>query len=50
MKLLIDMNLSPDWVDELQSYGWYAVSLVSSWSSCRDGSHDHGLGAVSMIT
>jgi predicted nuclease of predicted toxin-antitoxin system len=29
MKRLIDMNLSPDWVDELQFYGWYAVH----WSS-----------------
>ena len=25
MKLLIDMNLSPEWIEELQSYGWQAV-------------------------
>ncbi len=25
MKLLIDMNLSPEWVDELESHGWHAV-------------------------
>ena len=25
VKLLIDMNLSPDWVDFLESHGWPAA-------------------------
>lgn len=29
MKLLIDMNLSPDWVEELEKDGWKAVHWQS---------------------
>lgn len=25
LQILIDMNLSPDWVDELSKHGWAAV-------------------------
>jgi len=25
IQILIDMNLSPDWVDELTNHGWAAV-------------------------
>ena len=33
MKLLVDMNLSPDWVPLLAAYGWSAVH----WSSVGPG-------------
>lgn len=32
MKLLIDMNLSPQWVDVFERHGWYAVH----WSTVGD--------------
>jgi len=65
MKLLIDMNLSPDWVDELQSYGWYAVHwsavgapaatdrTIMDWAREHDYvvfTHDLDFGAVLAVT
>lgn len=32
MKIIVDMNLSPDWVDELMSHGFEAVH----WSHVGD--------------
>ena len=32
MKLLIGMNLSPDWVPLLTSHGWWAVRWSSVYS------------------
>ena len=32
IKILIDMNLSPDWVDELSKFGWASVH----WSTIGD--------------
>jgi predicted nuclease of predicted toxin-antitoxin system len=32
IQILIDMNLSPDWVDELSKHGWAAVH----WSAIGD--------------
>ena len=32
IRILIDMNLSPDWVDELARHGWSAVH----WSTIGD--------------
>jgi predicted nuclease of predicted toxin-antitoxin system len=32
VKILIDMNLSPDWVQVLQGHGWSAVH----WSAVGD--------------
>ena len=32
IRILIDMNLSPDWVDELSQHGWDAVH----WSAIGD--------------
>ncbi len=32
IQIVIDMNLSPDWVEELASYGWAAVH----WSTIGD--------------
>lgn len=32
IQILIDMNLSPDWVDELANHGWAAVH----WSTIGD--------------
>ena len=32
MQILIDMNLSPDWVDELAIHGWHSVH----WSTTGD--------------
>jgi predicted nuclease of predicted toxin-antitoxin system len=32
MKLLIDMNLSPDWVEVFQQQGWQALH----WSTVGD--------------
>ena len=32
MKILVDMNLSPDWVPVLEGYGWSAVH----WSTIGD--------------
>lgn len=32
IQILIDMNLSPDWVDELSNHGWAAVH----WSAIGD--------------
>ncbi len=32
MQILIDMNLSPDWVDELAAHGWPSVH----WSTTGD--------------
>jgi predicted nuclease of predicted toxin-antitoxin system len=34
VKILVDMNLSPDWVSYLQSHGWEAVH----WSTVGDPS------------
>jgi len=35
IKILIDMNLSPDWVQVLQKHGWSAVH----WSSVAITAH-----------
>ena len=32
IQILIDMNLSPDWVDELAAHGWPSVH----WSTTGD--------------
>jgi len=65
MKLLVDMNLSPDWVDELQSYGWHAVHwstvgapaatdrTIMDWARAHDYvvfTHDLDFGAVLAVT
>jgi predicted nuclease of predicted toxin-antitoxin system len=65
MKLLIDMNLSPEWADELQSYGWHAVHwstvgdpaatdrTIMDWArehDCVVFTHDLDFGAVLAVT
>ena len=65
MKLLIDMNLSPEWVKELQSQGWQAVHgstvgapaatdrTIMDWAREHDYvvfTHDLDFGAVLAVT
>jgi len=65
MKFLIDMNLSPDWVEELQSRGWQAVHwstlgaldatdrTIMDWArqhDCVVFTHDLDFGAVLAVT
>jgi predicted nuclease of predicted toxin-antitoxin system len=65
MKLLIDMNLSPAWVKELQSQGWQAVHWSSTGApaamdrTIMDWAREHGyivfthdldFGAVLAVT
>ncbi len=65
MKLLIDMNLSPDWVKELQSRGWQTVHwstigapdatdrTIMDWArehDCVVFTHDLDFGAVLAVT
>ena len=42
LKILIDMNLSPDWVDALRSQGLHA--LVEGWKGRCTGLRDHDMG------
>lgn len=61
MKVLLDMNLSPDWVPELASRGWEAVHWnsvgdpraadheIMSWAAANDHvvfTHDLDFGAL----
>jgi predicted nuclease of predicted toxin-antitoxin system len=65
MRLLIDMNLSPEWVEELQSRGWQAVHwstigapdasdrTIMDWArehDCVVFTHDLDFGAVLAVT
>lgn len=65
MKLLIDMNLSPEWVEELQSRGWQASHwstigapdatdrTIMDWAREHDYAvftHDLDFGAVLAVT
>jgi predicted nuclease of predicted toxin-antitoxin system len=65
MKLLIDMNLSPEWVDEFRSCGWQAVHwslkgaldaadrVIMDWARANDYvvfTHDLDFGAVLAST
>lgn len=65
MKLLIDMNLSPEWVDELRAYGWQAVHwstvgaldatdrVIMDWAREHHYvvfTHDLDFGAVLAVT
>jgi hypothetical protein len=51
VNILVDMNLSPDWVPVLQRHGWSAVhwSLVHGARSEGDRPGDHGLGGRERI-
>ena len=44
LPILIDMNLAPDWVDELAVARLVCRSLLNDWRSQSAGSRDHGLG------
>lgn len=65
MKLVIDMNLSPDWVEVLQRHGWDAVHWstvgnpratdleVMSWAKAAERvvfTHDLDFGAILAAT
>lgn len=65
MKLVIDMNLSPDWVEVLQRSGWDAVHWstvgnpratdpeVTAWAKAADRvifTHDLDFGAILAAT
>ncbi|MDE0232018.1 MAG: DUF5615 family PIN-like protein [bacterium] len=65
MKLLIDMNLSPDWVDFLESRGWPSVhwsrigdhdapdDLIMQWAAEHEYvvfTHDLDFGAILALT
>jgi predicted nuclease of predicted toxin-antitoxin system len=39
MKILIDMNLSPQWVEELDKYGWQARQAIRVVSGARRIGH-----------
>ena len=65
MKLLIDMNLSPDWVEIFEQHGWQAVhwstlgdpratdNVIMDWA-CRNGyvvfTHDLDFGTLLATT
>src|SRR6266540_4043780 len=65
VKLLVDMNLSPDWVPVLQSHGWSAVHWstvgdprapdhdIMDWARANDSvvfTHDLDFGTVLALT
>jgi predicted nuclease of predicted toxin-antitoxin system len=65
MKLLIDMNLSPDWVEELVNSGWEAVhwqaigdpdakdAVIMEWARSNGYivfTHDLDFGALLAVT
>ena len=43
MKVLVDMNLSPRWVDLLTGEGVEAAHLVNPWIRKRVGQSYHGV-------
>ena len=64
-KLLVDMNLSPEWVPVLQKYGWQAVHwslvgdprasdrVIMDWAAARDYvvfTHDLDFGTMLALS
>jgi hypothetical protein len=45
LQLLVDMNLSPEWIGELAKHGWTAVHWSAVGYPKADDSH-HGVGGV----
>lgn len=65
MKILIDMNLSPEWVEVLETHGWGAVhwstvgdpraedTVLMDWARANDHivfTHDLDFGAILALT
>jgi len=45
IEILIDMNLSPDWVDELSKFGWASfigqqLAIQEQWITISCNGHD----------
>ena len=64
-RILIDMNLSPDWVEELSRHGWFALhwstvgnpsapySVIMEWARlnhCVVFTHDLDFGTMLALT